>query len=593
MSLLPKVDGMNRSLSMRLRSVGCLHCLLAVCLLMTCLVASAQNALAANEIRNARRALGRGKFDQALSIVAPLLQQSETNQYRESRLIAADAWIGKRDFSRAISMLAPLIGDAPPMADDAPWVSLLARALQGQGLLMEAADWWLTYAAFGDNEAQTAADNLAQLNRAGLTAADIAYLTWKYPDHPQLCPSLDQYFQSELRRGHNLEALRIWRVREGLCEHNPDGTISGLPAALARAQTAAQISLVADDFFTIGVLAPLNGPYARFGITLANGVDVARRIYNSDARRPLKLAIADTGGSPAGCLDAMTRLYHQGVRVFIGEIFSLHTLMGSAYLRERNAILLSPTATDSLVAHQGAGTYICSVGASEQLEIMADYMADSLTVKRLALFWPNTADGRHLAGQFADLANQRGVAIAKDEFYRPGTTDFDRLLGQRDGGIMGEMDAVFCPGDMRELVAMISLLAHQGFLGPFFGMQSLGDPVVSSVVEEFGLQVIYPGNAYVAPADTTVTHDFAATYLQLFGETPDDFAHRGWIAFGVLSRAMEEGGYNPEALLQVLEESAATALESGEGRRLAVPPSVGRPAVYLQQGNRTMLIGNR
>lgn len=595
MSFLLKVDGMMRSVSIRLREPRSHRMRLLICATLICLAVFTQSAAARNEIRDARRALERDRFDQALLLVTPLLHHGDLSRQRDARLIAAGAWIGKHDYSAAIASLAPLIGDTPPTVTDAPWVSLLARALQGQGLLMEAADWWLTYADFGDQEATIAGENLTQLNRAGLGAADIAYLTWKYPNHPQLCPSLDRYFEEELRRGHDREALRIWRDRDQLCyrdQSTPDRN-AGMPSALVQTQVMMENEIEADDFFTIGVLAPLNGPYARFGIALANGVDVARRIYNSDARRPLKLAIADTGGNTSGCLDALAGLYRQGVRVYIGEIFSLQTLMSSAYLRQRSAILLSPTATDSLVAHQGAGTYICSVGATEQLEIMADYLADSLAVERLALFWPNTGDGRRLAGQFADLASRRGIAIAKDEFYRPGTTDFDRLLGRREGGILGEMDAVFCPGDMRELVAMISLLAQQGFLGPFLGMQPLGDPVVSSVVEEFGLQVIYPGDAYVAPADTTAAFDFTATYLRIFGENPDEFAHRGWIAFGVLSRAMEQGGYNPEALYQVLENSAASAHDQGEGRRLAVPPAVGQPAVYLQEGNRRTLIGNR
>jgi len=456
-----------------------------------------------DSLRSARKALARGHYNEALNASEAQLSSSDPATADEAHLITAEALLGLRRYSETINLLVPHMRGGAPQAADAPWIRLLALSLQGQGLLLEAADWWLTYAGFGKEQERESKDNLRNLEQVPLPQRAIAYLLWKYPGHELLCTFLPSYISIEQKRGHTQEAYRAWLIDQKVC-HGRSHLSDQLPDAFIPIAEPP----VASDFFSIGLLAPLNGPFAKYGIALANGADVARRIYNANSRQPVKLSIADTGDTPASCLSAVARLYGQGVRVFIGEIFSLQTLVCAAYLKDRDGILISPTATDSLVARQGSGVYICNMGVHEKLTAMADYMADSLGVNRLAMFWPNHSTGRSLARTYGDLAIERGISITFDEPYRPGTTDFKRLLGGPHGGVIGSIDAVFCPGDMRELVAMISQLTQQGFLGPFIGMEMMGDEIVSSMVDEFGLVTLYPGVSYVATQEQTEAASF-------------------------------------------------------------------------------------
>ncbi len=541
----------------------------------------------ARSLLDARRALERERFIQAITTAQPFLASPRIVEEREARLITSEAMIGLGRFSEAVAALAPMLGDRSPGPSDAPWVRLLARSLQGQGLLLEAADWWLTYATFGWSEQREGQANLRQLLDAGLSQPEIAYLLWKHPRHGLLCPAVEAYIEREAETGHPREAFRAWKAAAATCRGEDDAAQNGMPIWLQDPR----VRQPAYDFYTIGVLAPLNGRYARFGIAMANGADVSQRLHNAHARFPIRLEIADTGGSPRGCLEAIARLYERGIRVFVGELFSHHTLMASAYLHERNAVLISPAATDSCVGLMGSGTYTCTVSAFEQMAALAEFASDSLGVRSLALLWPDTPQGGRWARLFGRAASEQGARVLLDEPFPPGTTDFISLLEQTEGVVPDSIDALFCSGGMRELVALLSQLAHSGFLGAFIGLATMGEELVVEIVKEFGLLALYPGDTFVAAQIGGERPGFEETYLRLFGEEPDDFAQRGWTAFGLVGSAIEAGGYCPEALRGILDASSEPALRRGEGRRAKVPSEVGAAAVYLRMGDCLRLAG--
>ncbi len=554
----------------------CFSCLAAVLfgILLVC-----PRSWSDDGLYDARKALRHRNHVEALAAARPFLESPRPGEVREARMITAEALIELGRFSDAIAILAPMFGHRPPGARDAPWVRLLARSLQGQGLLLEAADWWLTYATLGHDESREGERNLRRLLGEGLSQSEIAYLLWKYPRHELFCQAVQDYAEAEAEAGHPHEALEAWHATGALCRDRRRSA-GQLPVWLASSQEEEGPR----DFFTVGLLAPLNGPFARFGIAMANGADVARRLHNASARFPLRLEIADTGGSPRGCLDAVDRLYERGICVFIGEVFSLHTLVASAYLRGRNAILVSPAATDSTVALMGPGAYCCTVGQGEQIAALVAYAVDSLEVRRVALLWPRTSAGRSWARQFSAEAEFRGIQVFLDPSYPPGTTDFAGLLEQSQGAIPDSIDAVVSPGGMKELVSLFSQLAHQGFLGPYIGDSPMGEAIVSGIVEEFGLLTLYPGDTYVPIEGGMKRPGFEETYMRLFGEAPDGFSYRGWVAFGLIGDAVERGGYCPEALRGILEVSAEKAHRRGKGRRLEMSDDVGLPAIFLRQG---------
>ncbi len=576
-------------------------------------IGSAAPVSAAEFLDEAHRALSRGEYDAAIEMASPYLDSMRPAWAQGARLITAEAQIELGRFAESIRTLSPLIGDAPPGPSDSAWVVLLARALQGQGLVLEAADWWLTHASFGRQQRDVSHRYLVRLLGGELTQPELAYLLWKYPGNDLLCDAHEEYARQEARRGHTREALRAWETRPENCgpatrPATPPATRPATPPATPPATRPATPPATrpdnqprwlerlseepgANDFFTVGLLAPLKGSYASFGIALSNGADVARRLHNANARFPLRLEIADTGGSPEGCIAAVKRLHGQGVRLFIGEVFSLNTLMAAAYLQGRDAVLISPAATDSTVRFLGTGTYGCTVGPYEQAEAVLTYAADSLSIRRVALLYPFTADGQRWAQLGRDIAQRRGIRIVYDRSYIPGTTDFSDLLARARPVIPDSLDALLCPGQPRELAALLTQMAHAGFIGAYLGGPELGDPLLTRVIRDFEMKVVYPGDTYVPVRQPGQDADFETTYAELFGEPADAFARRGFAAFGLVGAAVERGGYCPAVFAEIMERVSGPARGRGEGRRLQMAPEVALPELHFRLGDRNRLAG--
>lgn len=539
-------------------------------LLFLLLLALALSAGAA-DLDEARDALRQGRYATAIARARLWLERDDAAG-RTARLITSEGQIELGEFRAALHTLGPLMSVGAHRPSDADWILLVARALQGSGLLLEAADWWLTLASLRESSARRAEAAARMLIERSLSQAEMAYLLWKYPHHPILCEGARAYAREEELRGHAREAERAAAAAVAHCAREP-GDVPGTESAT-------------NDFFTIGVLAPLNGPYARFGISLTHGVDIARRLHNAGARFPLRLEIADTQGDPQLCLEAVARLHRRGVRVFVGELFSLNTLMAASFLRERDALLISPAATDSTIARLGAGLYACIPGPHDQLRALATCAAESLGVERLAFIWPAEAEGRRWQRWFRRAAEARGMRVVCERAYRPGTTDFSDLIEELGGQLHERFDAIFCPGDMRELVGLLSHCAQTGFLGPFLGTPGMGADVVERITAEFGLLTLHPAGAYSAAPGIEPSDDFAGRYRELYGDSADEFAHRGWVALSSVARAIEAGGYCPEALEAELERACAQSLREGEGRNVGVPLSVAVPVLVLREGAR-------
>jgi ABC-type branched-subunit amino acid transport system substrate-binding protein len=561
------MDGMNARVT----------CLFLAVLLFGCLIPPLAHA---DDLQDARNALRRGRYESAITLALPLVEAADEDLSRQARLIVAGALVELDRFSEALAVLFPLMSGATPRAADADWIALLARVFQEQGLLLEAADWWLTLATLGSAARRRAEPEVQRLTQGPLSQEEIAYLLWKYPRNRLLCPAASSYAEREERTEHLREAIRARIAARRQCGEDP--WESALSARYAETEAGAP----ADDFFTLGVLGPLNGPYARFGISLCHGINAARRGHNSRARFPLKLEIADTEGDPRECLAAVARLYRQGIRIFIGEIFSLNTLMAASFLKARNAILLSPAAIDSTVALLGPGTYGCTVGKDEQMRALATCAAESLGVRRVAMIWPDASAGRRWMRIFRRAARERGIAVSYEHAYQPGTTDFGELLESMTGRIHESIDAIFCPGEMRELVALLSHCAQAGFLGPFLGGPSMDAEVVAQVAREFGLLALYPTDARVAVNSAGTAEEFGLTYGQPVDEDVDAFAHSGWVAFRLIGEAVESGGYCPEALQEILEARCASDVERSGTRQVAVPRTLAVVRLFLLEGSR-------
>lgn len=177
--------------------------------------------------------------------------------------------------------------------------------------------------------------------------------------------------------------------------------------------------------FAIGLLAPLSGDEADAGKRVSQGVRLAIASYN--ARHPLQIGITayDTRGSLVETVrKTQTLLERDRVPLIIGPVLSSTATVAAALLLGKDAVMISPTATDDGIAELGPNVFQMNVTVGVLARKLARYAIDNLSIREFAIVTPRTAYGAAMASIFRDEVTKSQGSIFDEQYFEEGGNDF-------------------------------------------------------------------------------------------------------------------------------------------------------------------------
>lgn len=308
-------------------------------------------------------------------------------------------------------------------------------------------------------------------------------------------------------------------------------------------------------FFTIGILAPVNGRLARQGEAMVRGAQLAIEEANRDSPFPLTLEVGDTRGEPLAAARAVGELITAGVGALAGDLLIATTIPAAAAAEAASIPLVSPAPGRNDLGTIGSHVFQSIAPRVLQAEAVARAAVSQLGYRRLAILEPDTPAGTAIADRFAAEAKRLGAEVVERQRYRAGETNFADLgrLAPRSP------DAVFVPGTPRELMAAVPQLNYYEVGGRVLALEDLALKEVLEATREFLPGAVFAESYYGVPALDGET--FAQRYARRFKGEPDAHAARGYVAARVLADAIVGGARSPAAIRAVL--AARTAPGSG------------------------------
>ncbi len=198
---------------------------------------------------------------------------------------------------------------------------------------------------------------------------------------------------------------------------------------------------------TLGVLLPLSGPLAAFGLQAKQGAELALERANLKLPESERwtLSWADEGSTTENAVLAARQLFERDqVMAVLGPLSSDAAQAVLPLAMARRTPLLSPSASRSDLAAASAYFFRNCVTLEKQAQGMADHAVVSLGLTRLASLSPDSPYGRALATAFAKRSAELGAVVLVAVTYTPGTRDFHEAvlaLGGSDPGIVKDADA--------------------------------------------------------------------------------------------------------------------------------------------------------
>ncbi len=546
-------------------------CLAAVALGWMTTSAVAQPADPQATLAGLRQAVLENQDGPALAAAEQLLRGSpEPGVARLAGLLGGRAaWrLGRR--SDAARLLGPVVLSWPHDSDWGDGIAVFVQLLTEQRYCFRAAQWAIALAEVSPDRA---ARLLADLPSGSLSMVELHYLGWQASTAGSPTCALLAELAGRAPRDSELAAELVGAALLRCGDEEID------TVELRRLASGARPAPI--GFYDIAVIAPLNGRYARFGESLAQGAVLAVEEANAGAPLPLRIRVFDSWGDPLTAARQAGLAVQQGVGAMLGDLLTPATIAVAGAAEAGAVPLISPAATRTDVGTIGDHVFQTIVPREIQAEALARAAVDRLGMVRLAVLYPEHAEGQGLATRFARTARRLGAELVAMTPYPAGQTNFALEL-EPLADLLPE--AVFIPGAPRELMAVVPQFSYYEVDTRILALEELGLTEVLQATSDYLQEAIFTDSYYRVPAPRLT--DFAARYGERYGREPDPYATRGYVAMGVLAASMQSGARNRFELTRALERRVVRFTPDDVRGILLLNEFEGRVALFQADGTR-------
>ncbi|RIL09410.1 MAG: hypothetical protein DCC75_06580, partial [Proteobacteria bacterium] len=279
------------------------------------------------------------------------------------------------------------------------------------------------------------------------------------------------------------------------------------------------------EYAAIGVLLPLEGQYAPYGLALKNGMEM---VFESSH---ITAVYKDYSGDAAKAAAAARELiYKDKVEVVLGPLLSEAALQVSEVVRESGKSMITFSKSPNLEI--GDGIYQLAPTPESQIESLVS-AAQEGGLKKTAMIYPDDIGGVEFANLFRDSVRQAGLELAYEASYHKG--DFSNFLALASEIESKDIDALFFPDNLQTASRFFSSLS-----GTF--MRPLGTANWDSATELQQAKVVLDGALFVSPffarSDRQEMQTFFIAYQGRFGSKPDFLAAQGFDAATLVKEAL-------------------------------------------------------
>ena len=325
-----------------------------------------------------------------------------------------------------------------------------------------------------------------------------------------------------------------------------------LTAAVAMTATMMPVSAFAadDETFLIGVIGPMTGDYAQYGLGVYHAAQVAAEEINANGGfNGYNVEILDAGddqGDPEKAVNAYNDLLDKGMQMLCGTVTSGSCIAVGAEAAE-STFLFTPsgTALDCITA--GSNEFRMCFTDPAQGTKSAEFIGEHKLATKVAVLYDSMADynsGVHDA--FVAAAEENGLEVVADEAYTTdNNTDYSVQLKKiKDSGA----ELLFLPNYYSDN-ALILQQAHDAGMDDIkkFGVDGM-DGILG--VENFDTSLA-EGVMLLTPFSVTSEDEKSKAFVEAYeaankNEVPNQFAADAYDVLFAMQLAANDAAITPD-----------------------------------------------
>ena len=310
----------------------------------------------------------------------------------------------------------------------------------------------------------------------------------------------------------------------------------------------------------VGLIGPMTGAAASYGVSVAQGAELAVGEVNALGGVQLELNVQDDEHDPEMSVNAYNTLWDEGAQMIIGTVTT--ALAAEAY--NDRMFMLTPSASSTDVIADKDNVYQICFTDPAQGSASAQYIAEHGLATKVAVIYNNAdAYSTGIYQTFEAEAAELGLEIVSVTTFTDETTDFSvQLTEAREAGA----ELVFLPIYYTPASMILQQAANMEYKPIFFGVDGM-DGILN--IEGFdtslaeGVMLLTP---FSADATDDLTVAFVTNYEAAYGATPDQFAADAYDAVYALYAAINAAGITADT---PTEECCDLLIEAMQGLEIA------------------------
>lgn len=304
---------------------------------------------------------------------------------------------------------------------------------------------------------------------------------------------------------------------------------------------------LAQQQVVIGTLGPLSGDYASYGLSVANGTELAINEANASGQYNVTFVLRkeDTRGDQVQALNAMNKLIElDRVTAIVGPVLSGETLTAGPIAQDAGVPFITPSATAPAVSEIGDYQFRNVITDDVQAAQMAEYAVEVLGLRRFAILYSNNDYGVGLRRAFEETVRSLGAQVVAVESYLDGDSNFS---AQVTNIAAQNPDALYIAGYYTEAAMIAQQAALQGLKVRIMGADGFDSPTLIRLGGEAVEGALFT-SGFFAETQDELGREFVRKYEAAYGTKPDMFAANAYDSARILIHVIGQVGADPKAV---------------------------------------------
>jgi len=297
-------------------------------------------------------------------------------------------------------------------------------------------------------------------------------------------------------------------------------------------------SFGADPLF-IGLMAPMTGDYAEYGMFFKQGMEVATDAVNKSGGikgRPIEIVVGDSKADPKeAALVAQKFVANPKIIAAIGDFTSSCAMAAAPIYEEAKMVQISPSSSHPDFTKKGKFMFRNTPTQEYEAPFLARWAVKDMGKKKVATIYIKNDWGISTNKYFVETAKSLGAEVLAQEEFLPADKDYTAILTK----VKSTNPELLYLGSMYSETALITQqMQKMRFKPVMMGCTAIFSP---KLIELAGPAVegILANALYFPEFDRPEVKEFTKAFIEKNKKEPNNFAALAYDSMNILIHAMK------------------------------------------------------